>query len=501
MAIARISDSLSGDLPKLLLESAISSGKSGLDSKDFKDSYTMRDYTDKFLPVMSIISFSDVQLELDKYPTLSTEHKAKLLIAIRTGIDKSKALVKSVSSLSLQIAMENIVTNTTLSEVQKAIQIKQMYAKGYHLSDSSSIIPDSVIFIVQNYSALSSRINKYVNAELKSLGTQETLGNYLDLGHSSLRYGDSQDYAFNSPKLTSVLFDISTTSANSFLSKSVNLNVATEIYAKRTEQLQESVTVTKEFGQGFCNIFVQYGGSVVALENSIENQDRGRRLERAESKFGVNSVVLKKLVSRFKEIKDTAVKGQYNTSELGRVIRNLFKYSSSPSALDYIVHQVVNTLSGKPIETFRQTKTKSKTKKVKTTEKIKVHNPTSSGSKSKISLRGLSGQFYSLASLQALLDRHLQDVISANMGNGNDRQVLNYRTGRLAASAKVERLSASREGIITAFYSYMRNPYGTFSDGGRQQYPRSRDPKLLIGNSIKEIAATQVANRMRAVLV
>jgi hypothetical protein len=106
-----------------------------------------------------------------------------------------------------------------------------------------------------------------------------------------------------------------------------------------------------------------------------------------------------------------------------------------------------------------------------------------------------------LTSLQSLLDRHLQDVVSANMGNGSDKKVLNYRTGRLAASAKVSHLTQSRTGMISAFYTYMRNPYGTFSEGGDQQYPKSRDPKILIGNSIKEIAATLVGNRLRAVLI
>jgi len=110
-------------------------------------------------------------------------------------------------------------------------------------------------------------------------------------------------------------------------------------------------------------------------------------------------------------------------------------------------------------------------------------------------------QTLNLANLQNLLDRHLQDVVAANMGDGNERRVLNYRTGRLAESAKVEGLSESRAGMITAFYSYMRNPYGTFSDGGKQQYPKTRDPKTLIGNSIREIAATVVGNRLRAVLV
>jgi len=55
--------------------------------------------------------------------------------------------------------------------------------------------------------------------------------------------------------------------------------------------------------------------------------------------------------------------------------------------------------------------------------------------------------------------------------------------------------------MITAFYSYMKNPYATFSAGGRQELPKSRDPKLLISKSIREIVGQQVANRLRAVVV
>ena len=87
------------------------------------------------------------------------------------------------------------------------------------------------------------------------------------------------------------------------------------------------------------------------------------------------------------------------------------------------------------------------------------------------------------------------------MGGGSSRNLLNNRTGRLAESAQVERMSESRAGMITAFYSYMKNPYATFSAGGRQQDPKSRDPKLLIAKSIREIAAQQVGNRLRSVLV
>jgi hypothetical protein len=106
-----------------------------------------------------------------------------------------------------------------------------------------------------------------------------------------------------------------------------------------------------------------------------------------------------------------------------------------------------------------------------------------------------------LTGLQALINAQLAEQVKQNMGSGNRKDILNLRTGRFAESVKVERLSESREGMITAFYNYMRNPYGTFSEGGRQQDPKSRDPKLLIAKSIREIAQTRVKNRLRAVLV
>jgi len=106
-----------------------------------------------------------------------------------------------------------------------------------------------------------------------------------------------------------------------------------------------------------------------------------------------------------------------------------------------------------------------------------------------------------LPMLMMQINSNLHDQIKANMGAGNRKDVLNYRSGRFAESAKVERLSESRQGMITAFYSYMKNPYATFSRGGRQDRPYTRDPKLLISKSIRELAGAQVANRMRAVLV
>jgi hypothetical protein len=55
--------------------------------------------------------------------------------------------------------------------------------------------------------------------------------------------------------------------------------------------------------------------------------------------------------------------------------------------------------------------------------------------------------------------------------------------------------------MITAFYRYQKNPYQTFEPGYRQGSPKTRDPKLLIAGSIREIAATVVGNNLRAVSI
>ena len=198
---------------------------------------------------------------------------------------------------------------------------------------------------------------------------------------------------------------------------------------------------------------------------------------------------------------------------------NFLQQKSSPRLVDLIEANIKEALgvknpykkeysgsvSLKSIPLARVKKPANTKKAVSDTKsaKVKIAKVKQNAKKQLAKLKNLSTSIntLNLISLQNLINRQLQDVISANMGDGSSRNVLNYRTGRLASSAKVEYMSESRAGMITAFYTYMKNPYATFSEGGRQQNPRSRDPKLLISKSIREIAETQVSNRLRAVLV
>jgi hypothetical protein len=192
--------------------------------------------------------------------------------------------------------------------------------------------------------------------------------------------------------------------------------------------------------------------------------------------------------------------------------KDLLELRSSPNLLDLMADQYANILVKNPIKDVQYTVPKVKISTVKVAkpnlgqlrqemakEKSKVKQLKTKISKKIPVVKAILQA--PLISLQSLLDATLVQRIKQNMGSGNSRTVLNLRTGRLAESVKVERLSESRAGMITAFYSYMKNPYATFSDGGKQSSPRSRDPKLLISKSIREIAATQVGNRLRAVNV
>jgi hypothetical protein len=191
--------------------------------------------------------------------------------------------------------------------------------------------------------------------------------------------------------------------------------------------------------------------------------------------------------------------------------QDLLNMKSSPSFKDMIGKLVVDTIKGVPVDQqYNHQNVFIAAKKVAKPDLAKVRaeaqKQIAAAQKAKKALtatpriRNQQGRFTSLASLQTMLNLALHDQIQKNMGTGTRRDVLNYRSGRFAESAKVTSMSQSREGMITAYYTYMRNPYGTFSEGGAQSSPRSRDPKLLISKSIREVLSAQVNNRMRAVL-
>ena len=119
--------------------------------------------------------------------------------------------------------------------------------------------------------------------------------------------------------------------------------------------------------------------------------------------------------------------------------------------------------------------------------------------KERVAVRDLKGQFYSLTTLKDYLNTNIFNQVRKNMGKGNAKSILNYRTGRFARSVQVDKLLLDKDASIVAFYTWMKMPYETFSLGFKQGYPISRDPTKLIDKSIRELSKNKVKNRLRAI--
>jgi len=107
-------------------------------------------------------------------------------------------------------------------------------------------------------------------------------------------------------------------------------------------------------------------------------------------------------------------------------------------------------------------------------------------------LRTSGGQFTSPMNIQAVLDQRIKQQVQENMGEGG---ALVNRTGRFAQSVSVEKVMQSRQGTLTAFYTYMKAPYQTFERGYAQGSAR-RDPRKIISRSIREIAAETLNHKL-----
>ena len=72
---------------------------------------------------------------------------------------------------------------------------------------------------------------------------------------------------------------------------------------------------------------------------------------------------------------------------------------------------------------------------------------------------------------------------------------LQYRTGRFARSAEIVDIVPMPRSVEIR-YDYMQDPYRVFEpEGGHPLSSRGRDPKDLIGSSVREIAQMIMGTR------
>jgi len=163
------------------------------------------------------------------------------------------------------------------------------------------------------------------------------------------------------------------------------------------------------------------------------------------------------------------------------------KWPGSKNSLDTVADSLVASLNKKKLP---------KVKKTQQTNPINISKKKGSSklkggvSPSKDRMRDAKGRFSSPIALMNLINARLHDIVKKNMVS----PALVYDTGRFAKSAKVTNISQTRQGQLTAFYTYMKSPYQTFERGYAQGSAR-RDPRQLLSKSIREAAVQIMGSR------
>lgn len=526
---------------KLLLQGNYGSVRSTVD---------FRKVINAVVPIIMFINYKDIKTELQKYRTVAAHVSGPQAIRrqesfshleyTKEGTDTFNAMIDDMVA-AVKRGVDNFKTSSNPTKQDYKVLIQRISTRaqmGEKLLEPNTIIsltgdkasfagPDiEEVFVFSDFnttSVFTARVSKVVKDHLINAGKTSFKEGILDLGHAVGRVDipdNEAEYLGNFPKLTQVLLEkildtgIKTNSVTLPTMDVVDLRYETAKFVQDTTQFENIVTIHKEFSDGFLKIFVSLGGQIGKFENSSFNQFKGRTLESVYP-GGSGSVVAHKLLDHLVAVRDNFIASAQKTlvhlilSKAGKIAEDSLTKKGSPSLLDFLELNIVNLLKGASVNSFKNTRdSKGKVLKSKTTQTIKTKfNVKSGNSTIKVqkfnfpALRAPTGHFTSLTSIQNIINQSLAEQIRTNMGTGDRKDVLNYRTGRFAGSARVERMSQSRDGMVTAFYSYMRNPYGTFSTGGAQEYPKTRDPKLLISKSIREIGVQAATNRMRAVLV
>lgn len=339
------------------------------------------------------------------------------------------------------------------------LKFGEIFRRLFDYSEFSDLLSDNLNTSPRNF------IQNYLNKNFQSI---------QNVGHIEVEVQSAESAeiirGLVSPRLLQGLVE---------LPKDIKPEKIAREFSKETGQFNTRLVIKKTFTRQklVMQMLVSHGFSIGTLESQEQNLGKAT----LERKFRIGENLTRRIVE-----------------SKGNLLLNLV---TSKSILQFTGEEILNTIANrKPITYTSNSTIESKIPVSVQTVKLKTKRP-SKPINHKSYIKNLKGQFSSVVKLEALLRARLALQIEKNMGKGNAHNVLNYRTGRFANTASIERVTTTRDGALSVFYNYMKYPYATFSEGGEQQWPRTRDPKLLISKSIREIGASLVSNRMRAILV
>lgn len=405
---------------------------------------------------------------IDTFPKISSEELNEKLLKVSSAVLEDSGNIKSTiqgmfkNTMVVEAGNLSVKGSSVLIISPKFTTIQKAFGSKFKEFFDYSKFSDNMDLDTGN--APRKELYKYID---------KNFGKLQNLGHAEVDVISSTSSEVKRGIVTPALF-----AALIDIPSSIKPEKIARQFSKQTGQAETRIIVRKKFtgSKLVLEMLIEAGMMIGTVEATKSNAAKAPR----ERSFTLGSSISKRI------LEDPSFLSNLETSK---------------SIVQYIEELLVNDISGKSTPVYTNTSridNKTPFEFIKASIQLKG-TPQNLKQVKLPKLRTNKGQFTSLASLQSLLNSALRIQIQKNMGSGNRKDILNYRTGRFASSAKVERMSQSREGMITAFYTYMKSPYQTFSSGGMQAFPKTRDPKLLISKSIREIAANLVGNRLRAV--
>lgn len=481
------------------------------------------------------LSLDTKNAALDKlYDELSKENSEtynKLKTSIRSAVSKHWQSLKvagnpieelnTISAKLLSIQTNSNITNEEAINIGKnfAAKIEKVFGRkavlGVYDTDLGSS-NDVYIYFGKSFEGMRSSINEPISQAVKEQFLQilskdiisnVNVGYVVNFGHAMAVSKDGANEIgrfINSPGFASSIYGVAKSGV-----QGPQLEQAAAYYRDKSGLITNKIEFTKNF-QTKANILMQLGVTFTLPEDWNINQSRGRE-EEGPTKLSLVGKSAKKF-SRQDQI-------DYIKYIIGILRQNVLtkspeNASSSKTLKEFIRASVLSILKGEEVKDEKSKIVREKRTIVKqrivvlnnaAKKQLKLNKPAVSKPKASRSatrkIVNVPTSTINLTYLMLQINSAITEQVKRNMGTGDRSDILNLRSGRFAESVKVERMSQSREGMITAFYSYMKNPYATFSTGGLQGSPKTRDPKLLIAKSIRELATQQVQNRLRSVVV
>jgi hypothetical protein len=189
---------------------------------------------------------------------------------------------------------------------------------------------------------------------------------------------------------------------------------------------------------------------------------------------------------------------------LGKIVEKMGmeNLSSSPTPVETRIDRTLNKFAdvGKGRKNVRNNIKKKKINNKKSSESTQRKVKAGKGKQFKDNTKAPKVVFDtkesragSTISLLALLNSQLSKTVSANMGS----PALENRTGRFASSVRALDVQKTKKGFISVGYTYQRDPYQVFEKSSGSRFSSiERDPRTLIDQSIREIAAQMVTTKL-----